>query len=319
MKDYYDSGKTSLNLAVCTQLASTLRGLYLPKPLIPALEKQNLIKATFFALILEGHSDLNWSIFQSLLTSSRLPQTPSEQLARNYFTLLKNIPQLSGQKLTLTILTNFHRDLSAHLNDHPKQPLTTNPSLKTDLTDLLTWIKEDTDTNPFLMAGVVYKQIIELRPFITHLGLIARALSSLVLIRSGEHPNRQWVLDDFFNLNATEYTKQIKLESRGDYAIWLNYFIRAVRFSLQLSLDTTTAFANTICDSKKLTGKEKEVWTKLQTNPIPQNLAELATSLHLSKQRTHLILQSLENKQCCLRLGSGKKIIYTDGWRTWSK
>jgi len=123
------------------------------------------------------------------------------------------------------------------------------------LEDFFNWLNspEAIDVHPILKAGISHYLLVTIHPFVEGNGRVARAFTTLVLIREGYDIKRFFSLEEHFDSDPASYyeafatvDKQAKNIGARDLTPWLEYFTHVVAVELakikekvkKLSIDT---------------------------------------------------------------------------------
>lgn len=115
-----------------------------------------------------------------------------------------------------------------------------------DIPDLMhqfgTWLGNDASLiSPVIAAGIAHLRLVEIHPFIDGNGRTARALTTLMLQRSGYAFNRLLALERYFDTDMLKYCEAISttvgesFEEGRDLTKWLEYFIFALAVEVSLA------------------------------------------------------------------------------------
>lgn len=140
---------------------------------------------------------------------------------------------------------------------HPvtRKPVYTGPAAG-DVPDLMyqfeKWLRNEAPPiHPVLAAGVAHLHLVEIHPFSDGNGRTARALTTLLLQRSGYSFNRLLALERYFDLDLVRYCDAIgttvgeSFQEGRDLTVWLEYF------TLALSVEVNLA-SNTVIDLRRM-------------------------------------------------------------------
>lgn len=104
----------------------------------------------------------------------------------------------------------------------PPPPLEVPPMM----TDFITWLQQEAQINPVLIAGVAQFQLVHIHPFVDGNGRTARLLSTLCLYRTGYDFKRLFTISEYYDRDRPAYYKALQsVRERGmDMTGWLEYF-----------------------------------------------------------------------------------------------
>jgi Fic family protein len=133
-----------------------------------------------------------------------------------------------------------------------RHPLTRRPvylgPVAGDVPDLMyrfgRWLGDDASSiHPVLAAGIAHLRLVEIHPFADGNGRVARALTTLMLQRSGYSFNRLLALERYFDTDLLKYCEAIsntvgkQFEEGSDLTEWLEYFTFALSVEIALASD----------------------------------------------------------------------------------
>ncbi|PJC80686.1 hypothetical protein CO009_01415, partial [Candidatus Shapirobacteria bacterium CG_4_8_14_3_um_filter_35_11] len=175
---------------------------------------------------------------------------------KNYLTALKYIDKIAktNRKTTVKTVLQIHKYVTQntlskessgsfrkgpvyvvrHFMGLNKKVIYTAPSANLVIklvSQLIEWLtsKETLNTNPVIIAGIVHQEIAAIHPFSDGNGRVARAISTLVLYKTGFDFRKLFALEDYYNLNRENYYNAInngeKYNKDKDLTNWLSYFV----------------------------------------------------------------------------------------------
>jgi len=235
------------------------------------LRNQALTRMTQSSTAIEGNA-LNLNQVEALIAGKTIEASDRDIYeVKNYLSALKYIDQIvkKNQKLTTKTILQIHKyvtqntllkDQSGTFRQGPvyvvrhfmglnKKIVYTAPKAEyvpNLVNDLISWLalKETSEINPIIIAGIVHQEIAAIHPFIDGNGRTARALSILMLYQRGYDFRRLFALEDYYNLNRENYYQAINTGNSynkdKDLTTWLSYFttgfkeeIISVKFKIQ--------------------------------------------------------------------------------------
>jgi len=120
------------------------------------------------------------------------------------------------------------------------------------------WLRgEHEEINPVLLAGIAHLRLVEIHPFWDGNGRTARALTTLILQRSGYGFNKLLSLERFFSLDLPNYFNTInevvgdRFERGRDVTAWLEYFAQALNVEISLVSDNLVDFRRVMDNWRK--------------------------------------------------------------------
>lgn len=306
--EYYADGRTSVNLAFIDNFCAQKQGIFLPKKISSALSAANYCRCVWLNCLLTAQ-DYQFSEVEKWC-STTLP-VYQQYLPYRFFRLLKSPATILGkQKISLLAVERLYQQLLGEKKS---------VSYKREvLADLISWLNEDVNTHVLLRLGVAFKLLLEERVFFGENQLMSRLLLLLLLKYFSYDSPSHWLLEEYDLLSMRRYYSRIERPSNGDYAAWLDYFVKGVRYGMQVSLDNTKKLASVLKDSQQLTQAQEKMWSVITFAGVGEkNLASQAELVGVSKQRAHVLLAELVDKGMIERLGKGKKITFRSAWNSW--
>jgi len=323
------------NLTQIERLYGQLEALRIPKKLELNLERDNLVQSSYISNSIEGNP-LSLPEVTNLLLGDRVPTNHAEKEVKNYFDLLKTLPNLAQQSITLQTMRELHKDLLRGVNDSiggfirnkqvvvggfmtvngkPSLKIKHNPPfhLRTQIEEhigqLLRWIETDIQTQSVLKAGIFHHQYVYLHPFEDGNGRTCRLLTALTFLKFGYQINKYFVLDDYYDIDRLEYSDMLSTADKGDKTQWLTYFTNGVKYSLQSALSRVNNALKTVSVENRPTAKELEVLELLRDR---QQLTstDVVEHFHVSRQQAHKLLTGLVEKGYAEKKGETKNSYY---------
>lgn len=306
VNEYYADKRTSANLVYINHLLKSPPVIMLPRKIIPAWQEENLWRCVWAVGILT-QAGVDKKRLQDLRHQKVLPANELEQRLLNLANLLRHADTLKNHLHQQEKVVKIYQQL---LGGQDKL------SIKRQLfKELMEWLFADERTHPLVRAGVAYKYLIEEKVFPLSGELMARLFLLLLLRYFGYQVAKMWVLEDYDLLNLSRFRGRLERPCLDDYAPWLDYFIKGVRYGLQVSYDSAYAWQEIVLASHSLTAAEKKTYQQLRDYAGAKNLAAAAEILGVSRQRAHVLLGHLVTKGVVERLGSGKKITFRLAYR----
>jgi len=220
------------------------------------LKRQALTRMSQSSTAIEGNQ-LNLNQVEAIIAGKTI-DAPDRDIyeVKNYLSALKYIEKIvkSNRKITTKNILQIHKHVtqntlpkeqSGYFRQGPvyvvrhfmglnKKVIYTAPpaslvlKLISDLVDWLNQIKT-LEINPIIIAGVVHQEIAAIHPFVDGNGRVARAISTLILYKTGYDFRKLFALEDFYNLNRENYYKAINTgdsyNKDKDLTSWLSYFV----------------------------------------------------------------------------------------------
>lgn len=193
---------------------------------------------------------------------------------------------------------------------HPK-------SIDKDLKQFFIWFERHKDTNPIILAALVYISMAEIHPFKDGNGRISKLLSRGILYRNGIDQKIILSIDDFFLINQKYYFELIEKSILSkDLTDWIEFYSRALLHSIIYSADLLKELSCGAIDIVndrfiKLKENERNVLQLIKENKNMSG-AEVGRELDMSRQNANNILHSLIDKDLISQKGknTGVRFIY---------
>ncbi len=311
-----------------------LEALKIPESLEINLTRNNMIQSSYASNKIEGNP-LTLPEVTNLLLDDRLPTNRSEKEVVNYFKLLKNLPDYQDQIFTIPLMLEFHkklldgidqsagkiRDTMVVVGKYKKEagdvslkvkhspPFHKKEEIEKALLSLFEWVNTKNDVQAVIAAGVFHHQFVYLHPFEDGNGRVCRLLTALLLMQRGYLINRYFILDDYYDIDRTQYSDMLHTADSGDKTKWLEYFSEGMLHSLKSALFKYENAMKMLARENRPTPKEKEVIAIIEKNKEVTS-TDIARELKVSRQQSHNLLRSLVEKGILGKKGSTKGSYY---------
>jgi Fic family protein len=251
------TNKIVKNLTVIAEAKTIILNSSLVPKWEVSLRKEAILKSTHFSTAIEGNPLTMEEI--SALADGRniMAKQKDKQEVLNYIDTLKEIPYFSSfNPLNLDELLKIHHSLTKETlgnneyegNIRNKQvyvgrsdgtiifmPPKTEEVLNL-INNFLEWFNSSNlnEIDPVIIAGLTHYELVRIHPFIDGNGRFARLMATLVLYKYGFDLKRFFTLDDYYNMNLSDYYNALKTVDQDtlDLTEWLEYFTDGVAFSL---------------------------------------------------------------------------------------
>ncbi|MHB8093086.1 MAG: Fic family protein [Syntrophales bacterium] len=102
--------------------------------------------------------------------------------------------------------------------------------------DYVQWLNSDKarGLDPVIMAGIAHYEFVRIHPSVDGNGRTARVIAALILRLRGFDTKRFFCLDDYYDMDRTEYYKALRAvhPQKRDLTRWLEYFVEGVAISI---------------------------------------------------------------------------------------
>ena len=320
------------NLTEIERLYGQIESLRLPRELQLNLERNNLTRSTYISNSIEGNH-MSQAEVTNLLLGDRVPVNRDEKEVKNYFDILKDLTNLNKGQISSEILLEIHRKLMKGVKDEiagsirnsrviigsrdktgaiqiqHEPPSHNKEEILQMLDNLFRWLTSSNIPTP-LKAGIWHHQFVYIHPFVDGNGRTCRLLTALIFLRENYLINKYFVLDDYYDIDRTQYSKELHTADSGDKTEWLEYFTDGLKYSLQGALGKAKNALTTMTISQQPTAREKEV-LEMFKEYTEISSAILVKRLKISRQQAHKLLNSLVERGLVKKIGSTKASYYT--------
>lgn len=303
----------------------------IPEKLLLSLERSNLCTSTYVSNSIEGNP-LSLPEVTNLLLEGRVPANRSEKEVRNYFDILRSLPNRMNEKIDVTLMLSLHKALltgvddmiagkirntsvvvgryakdgTVHVRHNP--PAHTEKAITILLKKLSEWIVA-TDLPPVLQAAIFHHQFVYVHPFIDGNGRTCRLLTALLLLQHQYLINKYFVLDDYYDVDRQGYADALQSADKGDLTQWVEYFTDGMVYSLQSAMSRVRRGVGQLDVSERPTRREKDVLALFDhQRELPSS--DVASHLRISRQQAHSLLRSLTEKGFVEKRGRTKGSYY---------
>lgn len=328
---YTLTDKLLKNLTEIERLYGQIEVLRLPKQLQLNLERNNLVQSSYVSNSIEGNP-LSLPEVTNLLLGDRVPVNRDEKEVHNYFEILRELPGQVERELNLDVMVEIHkrlmsgvnneiagtirnspvvvgaRDIADRIRTQHQPPYHKSEDILLAINQLFAWLNE-TDIPIPLKAGIWHHQFVYIHPFVDGNGRACRLLTALIFLRGNYQINKYFVLDDYYDIDRSQYSGKLHTADSGDKTKWLEYFTDGVKYSLQGALGKTKNAITTLNVSQQPTPREKEVLRIFSELP-EVNSATVANQLGVTRQQAHKLLRSLVERGLIEKYGSTKSSYY---------
>ena len=333
--NYRLTPKLLFNISQIERFYGRLESLRIPQKLELNLERNNLIQSTYISNSIEGNP-LTLMEVTNILLGGRVPVNREEKEVKNYFDILKDLDDLSSQKINLGMICSLHKKLLTGVNNkiageirdkkvvvesyirgkktqliHVKHnpPYHRKEQIESEIKKLFDWVIKDRQIPTVIKVGIFHHHFVFIHPFEDGNGRVCRLLSALILLQNDYAINKYFVLDDYYDIDRSLYSDKLHSADRGDKTEWLEYFSDGMKYSLQNAFGKYKNALSSLQITERLTSKEQEVLSILQEREeITSN--DLADILKVSRQQAHNLLSSLLDKGFIGKKGSTKASYY---------
>ena len=235
--------------------------------------KAYVIKEALLSSAIEGIHTTMLDVFTQPVTDT--PPNKATQLVLNYTDALNvalNLLKNNGMPICSRVILAAHETLmSAGEGDkatpgtYRKQSVRVGnlipppaPLIPKLITDLETYINEDTTLPALIQTGLIHVQFETIHPFLDGNGRIGRLLIVLMLIENGLLTSSILYPSHYFKKHHWEYYQQLdRVRTHGDFEGWISFYLTAIRDS---SIDANRR-------AKEIEELERDLQTRIQTDP----------------------------------------------------
>lgn len=331
---YRLSEKLIANISQIERLYGQIEALKIPDGLELNLVRDNLIQSSYASNKIEGNP-LTLPEVTNLLLDDRVPVNRSEKEVVNYFDLLKKLADYKDQSFTLSLTLEFHKkllagvdktagnirntmvvvgkykkeagDVSLRVKHSP--PFHKKEEIEKSLLELFNWVNTNSQLQAVITTGVFHHQFVYLHPFEDGNGRVCRLLTALIFIKRRYMINRYFILDDYYDIDRTQYSDMLHTADSGDKTTWLEYFSEGMLHSLKSALFKYENAMKLMARENRPTPKEKEVIDFVEKNKEVTS-TDIAENLRVTRQQAHNLLRSLVDKGILSKKGATKSSYY---------
>jgi Fic family protein len=313
-----------------------IEALNIPQKLELNLERDNMIQSSYASNKIEGNP-LTLPEVTNLILGDRIPTNRDEKEVTNYFEILKHITKYKDRAFALDLITDFHKLLMTGVDETAgmirndkvvvgkfkkekegsisikvkhEPPVHTRSEITEKLKDLITWANGVSDMPAPMVAGIFHHQFVYIHPFEDGNGRVCRLLSSLLFIKRNYFINKYFILDDYYDIDRSQYSDMLHSADQGDKTKWLEYFSDGVRYSLQSALFKAKHAMRTLSFDERPTTREKEVLA-LMTEMKEITSSDVSSKFQVSRQQAFNLLKALVDKGLINRHGTTKASYYS--------
>ncbi len=326
------------NLASIERLYGQLSSEDLRPSILLKLTQENQILATHYSTSIEGNP-LSPQDVTNIILNDTIPVTKSEKEVKNYFSVLTTIFGLARKKepLTTSLTLRLHKELMKGIDKESgvfrnsgvfvghktkteivikhNPPFHTKAEIEKALEDLFAWVQDQGNLHPIICAGILHHQFVYIHPFFDGNGRLARILTTYFLLLKHYEVAKYFILDDYYDIDRTQYSDMLHKADNGDETKWLAYFLEGISHSLQAALARINELKNSSID--EITG-EKRVLVTNREEEVLQILLEkkaiktndIQDQLQVTRQQAHQLLSSLVTKGLVKKFGITKSSYY---------
>jgi len=331
---YKLSTKLVSNISQIERIYGQLEALKIPKSLEINLMRNNMLQSSYASNKIEGNP-LTLPEVTNLILDDRIPTNRSEKEVVNYFNLLKKLPDYKDKPFSLPLMLEIHKNLldgidksagtirnsmvivgkykkeagDVSLKVKHSPPFHKREKIKKALLSLFDWVNLKNELQAVILAGIFHHHFVYIHPFEDGNGRVCRLLTALIFIKKGYLINRYFILDDYYDIDRTQYSDMLHTADSGDKTQWLEYFSEGMLHSLKSALFKYENAIKLLARENRPTPKEKEVLDFIEKN-LEATSTEIAKELGVSRQQAHNLLRSLVEKGILEKKGATKSSYY---------
>ncbi|MFA6475760.1 MAG: Fic family protein [Patescibacteria group bacterium] len=332
---YQLSPELLVNLNQIERFYGQLESLHLPKTAQLNLERDNLFSSSYISNSIEGNP-LSLPEVTNLLLGDRVPTNRDEKEVCNYFDILKNLHTKVDQPLTVQYLLSLHQQLLHGVKDdiagqirnqrivvghYQRQagmkklvvkhepPSHKQTDIQKSLQCLFHWIAAQPKIPAVVQVGIFHHQFVYIHPFVDGNGRSCRLLTAWLLLKYGYRINKYFVLDDWYDIDRTQYSDKLHTADSGDKTEWLEYFTDGMKYSLQTALAKAQYSIESVEVPKRLSKQQRQVY-ELLLEQKQLTSQDIVHSLKISRQLAHRVLKALVGKGFAAEKGVTKGKYY---------
>lgn len=316
------------------RLYGQIEALKIPRDIELSLIRDNVIESSYASNKIEGNP-LTLPEVTNLILDDRIPVNRSEKEVVNYFKILNNLADYKDKEISIDLICKFHKNLldgidpsAGNIRDtmvvvgkYRKEegevtlrvkhspPYHKKSEIEAHMQQVVDWVNSPKTIPIVLEAGSFHHEFVYLHPFEDGNGRVCRLATSLIFIKHNYLINRYFILDDYYDIDRTEYSDKLHSADSGDKTRWLEYFAEGMLHSLKSALFKYENAMKKLSYENRPTAKEKEVLDFIEKNKEVTS-TDIAGALHVTRQQAHNLLRSLVDKNILERKGSTKSSYY---------
>lgn len=333
--NYTLSSKLLTNLTSIERLYGQLESLRIPKKLELNLERDNLVRSSYISNSIEGNP-LSLPEVTNLLLGDRVPANRDEKEVRNYFDILKSLDAYTNQPISLNTICDLHKKLMQGTDDEiagqirniqvvvggyevedgkpilrvkHQPPFHTQKQIEQALGDTLEWLESETSLPSILKVGIFHHHYVYIHPFQDGNGRTCRLLTALLLLKNKYQINKYFLLDDYYDIDRSQYSDKLHTADGGDKTEWLEYFTDGMKYSLQSAFGRVNTAMRSVNIEDRPTAKEQEILEYVQNHKQIKS-SDIVDQFHVSRQQAHKLLAGLVDKGFVKKKGDTKSSYY---------
>jgi Fic family protein len=230
---------------------------------------------------------------------------------KNSFSYLKENWLVSKNPVTLTVIKKLY-DVSCR-NTLGKMSGLTEYSEKR-INTLLEYLNKGADP-PFIQAGIVQAEIVNITPFDSGNLRIARLLSYLFLYKNGYDVRGLVNLEEFYKRDMVTYKRMLDMAKiQGNMTVWLEYFTFCASAALEKAFDViqNLKFQEELPATYwKLNSRQKRILEILENPNDNITNKEVQKIFGISQITASRDLSHLTSLELLLTHGKGRSVYYT--------
>lgn len=332
---YKLTDKLFSNIAQIERLYGQLESMRLPQNLLLNIEKDNLVKSSYFSNSIEGNP-LSLPEVTNLLLDGRIPVNRDEKEVYNYFQILQILDKERNKSFDIDLLLRLHKQLMTGVNDQiageirnkpifvghyvekegkisvkvkHNPPFHSKKDIEKKLINLFIWLNKNQDLPIVIKSAIFHHEFVYIHPFEDGNGRICRLMTALLFLKAGYFINKYFVLDDYYDVDRKLYSDSLHTADKGNKTKWLEYFSDGIKYSLQSALAKSKRSIDSLSIELKPSKKEREVLGFFQERKEITS-TDLADKFNISRQQAHNLLKALVEKGFVEKKGVTKSSYY---------
>jgi Fic family protein len=322
------------NIATIERLYGQIESLRLPKKLELNLSRRNMIQSSYASNKIEGNP-LTLREVTNLLLDDRVPVGRDEKEVVNYYDLLMQLSEYREKEFSVSLLEEVHKKIMggvdptagmirnvpvvvgrynseekfATLKVKHNPPFHKRDQIEAALSLLFSQVNQKSDVPTLIRAGLFHHEFVYIHPFEDGNGRSCRMLTALLFLKEGYAINKYFILDDYYDIDRSDYSDKLHTADEGDKTTWLEYFTDGVKYSLQSALSRVKTAMLTLKIEEQPSPKEREVMALIEERSQLTS-HDIAKELNVSRQQAHALLRSLVDKGLLDKKGKTKSSYY---------
>jgi len=314
-------------------------------PLVPAWEakfrEDALVRTVHHGTHIEGN-ELNYSEAEKVLAGATIVGRERDiQEVLNYRSVLKFIEEYTNHEITQETLKHMHsltvnrilpddvvgeyRRTQVVVKNSQTGEITFRPppaiEIPFQLDNFLRWFNatKAEDMHAVIKSGIMHYEVVRIHPFLDGNGRVARAVSTLAMVKEGYDIKRFFSLEEYYDREPLAYYEALQSVAKngGNLTTWLEYFTEGLAIELTRIKEKVKSLSTDLKIKKSLGGQQLALSERqikivefIQENGFLQNKAFFELFPMISEDTVLREIKDLTAKGIIRKEGSTKGVKY---------